>query len=191
MKPATTSTVPLLVARITAGIEAWKEAGTILVDLLDNHGLSIDSIVAQADSEFVTADILSKFERIGRQQIVPALLVSNFPAVKYLARLPFSEQMRLMGDTIELMVLKDGKADTLKVEVRNLTASQCAQVFTSEGVRNLPAQRTWLEEQAKVNALPANGTPKYRIIRGGKVVFAPNVEFTVKELAGIVAAAAA
>ena len=132
---------------IQSGIDAWATAGKILVALLDEDNMTLDEIATQSGSDFVTPEVLAQFERIGRGQVLPSLLAAQYPAAAFIERLPLSLQSRAMDDGVELMVISNGRADTLRVAARHLTKKQCRQVFERNGIRNLAAQRAWIEEQ--------------------------------------------
>jgi len=127
---------------ITTGIKCWKSAGLILVELLDTQDLCLDEI---AEETGLTTRLLSRFEQLGRDQLIPELLIADFHASKNLQRLPYSEQRRLIEGTVE--VLASDQGDKLLILTKNLTSQQCKQVFTSTTVRDLGAQRAWVESQ--------------------------------------------
>jgi len=170
---------------IQTGIDSWIEAGRALVQLTDSHGMSLESICDIIGSPMVTVSVLTQFERIGRNQVIPALLVADYPASKALQKLPISEQKRISEQGVEMMVLRNGKPDTLIVQAQDLTRDQCKQVFATESVRSLPAQRAWIESraaeiQAQELAQKAAHTPW--IVRNGKVIFRDACELTRHEL---------
>lgn len=161
MTPTTTSLVDL----IRQGIEAWLTAGTIVANRVD-AGETLEEIAAECACDFVTVGILSQFERIGRKQILPRILVSDFPAVKQLSIMPISEQARLLDGHVDLVIKTATGADVLKTRVRDLTRRQVRQVFANGSVRDPGAQRAWLEENFKV----VQAKPSWSI-RGKTVVF--------------------
>ena len=172
---------------IEDGINSWTKAGEIVVQLVDEQGMSLEDIVQQANSELLNVNLLSQFERIGRKQVMPRLLASNYPAAVHLQRLPLSEQKRLMDGSVELVVNHGGKFDLLQVNVRHLTKHQCKQVFDSQDVRSAGAQRAWLEEQAqsKESSIVRSGQHLLWTVKNGKVIFRTACEVTRHELAVI------
>lgn len=181
---AVTASIGELKGLITAGLEAWQKAGAVVVRLLDEAGMTLEEIVAKADCDVITVDVLSSFERIGRKQVLPKLLVSPFPAARAMQRLPMSEQQRLMDGTVELVLLRDGKVDVLQVRPEHLTRQQVKQVFERGMVRSLAGQRAWLEEQLtdKEQAKAVKQAVPW-IVRHGKVIFREACEMTRQELA--------
>ena len=177
------NSILVLKTAIENGIEAWQKAGESVVSLVDDHKMSLDEIEAMANCEIITVNVLAQFERIGRRQVMPKLLVLDFPASKYLQRLPFSEQHRLIEGSVDLLVIRDSGTDTLMVKCRDLTPDQCKQVFSRNEVRSLSAQRAFMEDRRK--KLPCNaGLPTWQI-KHGKVVFNSACELTRKELSVI------
>jgi len=181
--------IATLTNSLQAGIDAWERAGEEVVRLVDDHGMSLEDICAAANSDIVTVSVLAQFERIGRKQVMPRLLVAEYPAANSLQKLPMSEQQRLLNGSVELVTMKAGKTDVLSVAVQDLTRQQCRQVFDRNSVRSLGAQRAWLEAQATeqelVNIKATSQTPW--VVRSGRVLFREGCELSRHELAVILA----
>lgn len=180
-----TTSIESLKSAIEAGIEAWETAGREVVRLVDIDRMSLEEIATAAKSDYITENVLAQFERIGRQQVMPKLLVMDFPASRHLQRMPMSEQQRLLDGSVELLVIRDNGTDTLNVRSRDLTKDQCKQVFSKDGVRSLGAQRAFIEDRRK--KIPCStATPSWQI-KSGKVIFNSACELTRQELAVILA----
>lgn len=179
------SSVEAIKTAIEDGIKSWEKAGAEVVRLLDIDRMTLAEIAEAADSDFITENVLAQFERIGRKQVLPKLLVMDFPASKHLQRLPMSEQARLIDGSIDLLVIRDSGVDTLLAKVRDLTPDQCKQVFSRNGVRGLSAQRTFIEDRRK--KIPATAASPAWQIKSGKVIFNSACELTRHELAVILA----
>lgn len=174
------------VALIAKGIECWTKAGEIVVRLVDESGMTIETIADQ--SNYLTEDIVAKFEQMGRKQLVPELLVLDYPATRHIAKLPYSEQRRLLDGTVELMVLTEKGSDTLRVATENLTSAQCRQVFDGNTVRTVAAQRAWLQDRQQEERMRAAIVDQAQLpwrIKGRRVVFAHACEMSARELAHI------
>jgi hypothetical protein len=175
------------IALITQGIECWNKAGEIIVQLLDEHDMTISEIAET--SEFLTEDILTRFEQLGRKQLIPRLLVADYPAARHLVRLPYSEQKRAVETSIDLLLFDGKETSVLKVSVENLTPAQCRQVFDGDQVRSTGAQRAWLEDKRATqeirDALESPGA-LYQV-RGKRVVFKRPCELSAGQLAQIIA----
>jgi hypothetical protein len=176
-----------IVSLITRGIECWSKAGEIVVKLIDDHRLSVQEIAG--NSEFLTEDIVARFEQLGRKQILPQLLVADYPAAKHVIKLPYSEQSRAVDAGVELLVMGDEGHSTLKVAIGNLTPLQCKQVFAKDAIRSLPAQRAYIESQKTDNEIKNRVFNNEAIwkVTGRKVVFFKPCQMTAREFAQIIA----
>jgi len=184
MKKELTNVYSELAALVQRGVDAWTEAGKIVVDLVDNQGMTLDGIADAVGSPMLSAAVLAQFERIGRAQVMPEWLVLECPAQKHVLRLPLSEQRKIWEKPIELTVIRDGKTDVLNVRAKELTRPQCKQVFAHGGIRSAGAQRAWIESQTappgKMQELPYD-------IHRGKLRVRNACEFSARELALILA----
>lgn len=181
--------IAALAEAIQTGLNAWVKAGEAVVELVDNHGMSLGEIAAAARSELVTPHLLGQFERVGRRQVLPKLLVAGYPAALPLQKLPFSEQERLMDEKVSLLMVRDGKQDMMQVGVEDLTKRQCAQVFDKNGLRSPGAQRAWLEDQiteAEFTEIKKKDAAAWQI-KNGKLLVRAGCELGRHELAVILA----
>ena len=126
---------------INQGMSCWVKAGEILVGMLDNENMTIEQV---GDITDIQSSILTRFEQLGRKQLVPKLLVASYPAARSLQKLPYSEQTRLIDSSVEVLT-SDG--DKLNISIKNLTPSQCRQVFGQSSVRDVAGQRAWVESR--------------------------------------------
>jgi len=174
------------VALVTQGIECWNKAGEIVVRLLDEHNMTIADIAET--SELLTEDIVTRFEQLGRKQLIPCLLVADYPAARHLVRLPYSEQKRAVETSVDLLVCEGKDTSVLKVSVENLTHTQCRQVFDGDQVRSIGAQRAWLEDRRatqEIRDVLSSPEALYQV-RGRKVVFKRPCELSAGQLAQII-----
>jgi hypothetical protein len=174
------------VALVTQGIECWNKAGEIVVRLLDEHNMTIADIAET--SELLTEDIVTRFEQLGRKQLIPCLLVADYPAARHLVRLPYSEQKRAVETSVDLLVCEGKDTSVLKVSVENLTHTQCRQVFDGDQVRSIGAQRAWLEDRRatqEIRDVLSSPGALYQV-RGRKVVFKRPCELSAGQLAQII-----
>lgn len=165
---------------INRGIEQWITAGEIIVQLIDDEGYDLTTLSAEIG---ISVSPLAKFELLGRKQLHPRLLTSDFPAVRKIMTLPYSEQTRLLEPTATVDLIIDG-GETLKTPVRNLTPSQVHQVFTKNSIRTPGEQRAYIEDkklEQSVKELPKVRMP-YRILKG-EVYFDAGCHLTAAEIA--------
>lgn len=167
---------------ITQGIESWVKAGEILVEILDSQETRIQEISIEIG---IPVGILGKFEMLGRKQIVPNLLIADYPASRYMQRLPYSEQERLEGESIELLA-SDGK-DKILISPKNLTPSQCKQAFSSRAVRDLGEQRAWIESCKMKSKIDVVESGMSYHIEKGQVIFDRGCVMKASQLLSILA----
>jgi hypothetical protein len=172
---------------IAQGIECWQKAGEIIVRLLDDHQMTVAAIAEK--SEYLTEDIVCRFEQLGRKQILPRLLIAEYPAARHLVRLPYSEQKRALDESVELLVMEDNKPTTLRVAVENLTPQQCRQVFNGGHIRSIGAQRAYVQEKKSEEEITTAIKQVHELykVRGRRVVFLQPCEMTARQLANIIA----
>lgn len=163
---------------IRQGIECWTKAGEVLCEILDS-GESLSSISESAEIPY---NVLCQLERIGRKQVIPQLLLSEYPAARAIERLPYSEQVRLQADPVEIMV---SGGDVLKVKPSEMTSHQVKQAFAKDHCRTLSEQKAWLVDQTPTVTV-SKEIASYRI-RGNKVFFPAPCEMTRSTLARILA----
>lgn len=170
--------------------EAYITAGDILVELLDKDEVKKEVIVEKSG---IPMGVLDIFERVGRKQLHPGLLLADYPAADPIMTLPFSDQEKLMTIPIEVVVLRDAdKTEILQIDAKNLTKPQCKQVFSGNragrAIRNPGAQRAYLEtEKTKQLTKKAVKTPTQTYRIDGKVItilVAP-LQLNVKEWSAI------
>lgn len=176
-----TSELQELKRHITAGIESWHKAGQIVASAVDKDPRWIEK--ACAEDATLPAEVLHRFEQIGRRQIVPSLLLNDSPGYKRLRRLPYAVQERFSREPVELLL---SNGDTLQVDPQNLTAAQARQVFGSDRLRSLAEQRAVLEdEKARKAVAKINGDIPWRIVGKSLVVTGP-CKISVADLGNII-----
>lgn len=123
---------------INDGIEAWVKAGELLVDITRDDPAAFGKIVSA--NPHLTHDILLSFERIGRKEIYPYLLVDGSPGAKLLCALPYDRQIKLYRSTVLVATKsKDGFGQEHK-RVCDLTAQEAARVFNVAQIRTVSEQ---------------------------------------------------
>lgn len=170
---------------IREGIEKWKKAGELVVKLVDEGGFTHEQIAEKSE---LSPSIVARFEQLGRQQLMPYLLMATYPAAKKVIKLPYSEQRRLQNGSIDLLLEESGGFDTLKVMPKNLTPDQCKQVFATDHIRDIAEQRAWLEsrkreiKESEARRLVLSQDEPYVIQGKNKVVFSRPCEMSRKDL---------
>lgn len=171
---------------VVRGVQAWAEAGSRLVRLLDD-GHQLDQLAEQVG---FSQDILTKLVAVGRGHIHPDLLLHTSPAAQMLLGCDVSEQRRYIEQPLELMVLHDDQPQTLQVKLDALTPDQARQVIDRDHVRDLAEQRAWLESQLAKQQAKRQAAVEDEgnfVIKGHKVLFKQGASMTKDELIKIAA----
>ena len=167
------------------GMQAWEEAGKIIVAIVDADPHAIDDIVALCPS--LTPSIIHVFERIGRGLLLPALAMDTSAGAAKLRELPLSAQKRYENEPVPLIVNTEQGTDVLLVDVRNMTRDQAKQVFAKGRIRSEGEQKAWLIEQNSRNVAPSisQSVPAWTV-KNGRVIFQKGATLTAGELATII-----
>lgn len=164
------------------GIELWLEAGRIVSQALEEDPDFAEKVNA-AHPE-ISVDTVYAFDRIGRKQLHPKLVISDSPGARKLRRLPYTMQEKYTDEPVPVLIRTESGWETLKVNVFNLTSEQAAQVFDGDVIRTEGAQRAWLESKAS-KALIQVDEP-YRV-SGRKLLIMQPCQLNAKQLATILA----
>ena len=167
------------------GVQAWIKAGEMLVEMVEEDPYVYDYIINQCPT--LNAGILGRFEQMGRKTLHPQLLLTASPGFAKLQKLPFSMQERYIDEPVPMIVHTEAGTDVLLVKAKDMTKEQAAQVFAPGRVRTEGEQKAWLMQHRSEKAIRKEETVKTPWkIRGHKVII-NGVEFTRKEIAGILA----
>ena len=160
---STLSKIDRISELLNQGIQCWREAGELLCQHLD-AGASINEVAEQSK---VPQSVLEQLERIGRKQILPCLLISDYPAARMMEKLPYSEQSRLQDESIPLLLDTN---EILNVAADEMTKRQAKQAFAPGHVRSISEQKAWLAEQRSI-AVPLVTIQTPYTVGRGKVTF--------------------
>lgn len=146
-RPDSVNPVDRFALLVAAGINAWKQAGVHLVEMIDKDP-DFPKRIRVAHPE-ISEDIILVFERIGRNQLNPLLLADGSPGAKALAELPFSEQEKWAKELIPVSVQRNGKRRTEMLRISELTSAQTKQCFWENKLLTVK------EQEIRANALIA------------------------------------
>jgi len=94
--------------------------------------------------------MLLAFEKMGRRQIYPALLMDTSPGAKRLLELPYECQEKFSKEPVEVVIdASNGEIKTEKKYVKELSAYESNMVFDREGVRPKEAQAEYAKTHSK------------------------------------------
>ena len=180
MQTLTKSAIKQFVSLFQEGYEAWVKAGKLVAGQLEQDPDFAEKVHAECPE--ISVDTVYAFDRLGRKELHPKLLVSDSPGAKKLRRLPYSVQEKLTDSPVSVLIKTERGWDTLNVSVFNLTAEQASQVFDSDCVRNEAQQRAFIESKCS-KALIQVDEP-YRV-SGRKLLVMQPCQLTAKQLARI------
>lgn len=120
------------------------------------------------------------FEAVGRKWIDYRLLWGGGRAGKYLKKLPLSEQRNALDNGIKMLVKIDNNWDEIKVKPEKMTIDQVKQAFDRKIIRDIPAQRAYIESN-NVDCYNNTQVLPYKIINHKLIIVKP-VELSKKEM---------
>lgn len=164
------------------GYDAWIEAGKIVAGALESDPDFAEKVHAKHPE--ISCDTVYAFDRLGRKELHPKLLISDSPGAKKLRRLPYSVQERYCDAPVPLLIKNENGWEVLMASVFNLTTDQANQVFDGDGVRPDGAQRTWLENKNSKAIIQVDEA--YRV-SGRKLIVMHPCQFTAGQLARMLA----
>lgn len=139
---------------IQAGLNSWRTAGELLVTMIDSDPLARKKIMKQCPS--ISMDILIAFERIGRKQVFPKLLLDPSPGSKRLLTLPYELQEKYCTEKVQVLLQwRPGNPNYIEKHVQSLTSSEVEQVFGADGARTLEQQHDFIISKHRPQASSA------------------------------------
>lgn len=178
------SSIVRILELVRKGMECWLEAGAILVKLYDADPNNRER--ARRHFSRLPAGVQSTLERLGRKQLAYEVYAGAGVGFRELSRMPYDIQVKHVTEPVELLVLdNNGKADVLKVAVKDLSRDQARQVFGRQEPRDLAAQRAYLADLNR-QKVPLRIEDNFRVSKDKVVILKP-CELTRQQLASILA----
>jgi hypothetical protein len=150
------------ITALGAGINALQAAGRALVKLMEADPDAGGRLITERGIPRATLVTLS---RIGKGDLLPELAFK--PAM---GRLPAADQKRIVEGTVDAVVIRNGKTETIKVDLRNAVPAMVDQIVAQDHIRTLPEQVQYIETRraAPVAAAAGSDGVPWRV-RGGKI----------------------
>lgn len=128
------------------GIDCWKKAGEILVQMKSADPEIFDRL--SESHSFLTREVLEGFERIGLGQIYAPLLADTSAGANMLLKCPYEVQEKYYREPIDVAVeWSPGKISSVKKRVSRLSKKEVRMVFSHEGsINNLEQQAFRLKQ---------------------------------------------
>lgn len=140
------SRVSKFCALVNEGMQAWVRAGELLNEMTRDDPLVIGRIVR--DNPHLTREILESFQRIGRKEVLPILMVDGSPGARLLAGLPYEDQERVYAQGVRVVKQTMSGPIERKCRVSDLTAGEAKRVFDVDRIRSVREQKELLKTVA-------------------------------------------
>jgi hypothetical protein len=123
--------------------------------------------------------MLLVFERIGRKQIYPPLLMDNSPGTRRLLEMPYDVQEKFSKEPVEIVLNGDTQSPVVeKRHVKELSASDSKLVFGPSRVRSVSEQVEYRKQHGPIGRMkksdrekqPTLGTYLIKVSPSGAVV---------------------
>lgn len=167
----------------TRAEDSFRTAGKIYADAVAQYGQEAREKFAAACPK-IAPTTWRRLEALGNGSLDGRLLTAASIGAAALRRLPSTAQSAALDNGVEVLI---GNGETLRIQVDNLTPEQSRQVFASDHIRDIPAQRAWLETHAPQTARPALVEAPAWKVTGGKVQVARACSLTRLDLARMLA----
>lgn len=172
---------------LNAGLEGIQKAANIYVTTIDKDPTAKKEF-AERFHDQITSATWRALEMVGRKQLHPRLLISGVPHGRYLKRLSYSDQERVLSGERFNCLLPNG--DTLLVDLRTVDSQTADQMFNYDRVRDLDEQKLYMEQHLRIEKLrtkrPTAPELPYEFKNRGKtVLFTRQCELTKKEIESI------
>jgi len=172
---------------VQQGVDAWVMAGKVLVKALKDNPEAYDRFLGEG----ITHAHLSKFERIGKGELEPRLLLNGSIGYLKLQSVPESQQRRALDEGVKVYEPSaSGETTHRMIQAEELNAFQASQVFAPSGIRTVQQQRAYLAEREnrknRTEAAKTVDLPDYTI-KGTKVTFKAGCVLTLAQIGSIMA----
>lgn len=169
---------------LSRGVEAFQEAGDTLVKLAAIDAGNVDRLQTRLG---ISRQVINTFLSIGRGELLPQLIA----APQYVRKLPVEDQKRIVTGTVDALVIgKDGKTDTIKVDVLRADSRMVSQVIGKNGIRTLAEQRAVIVAEANKAVAEKDAKPEVMPWRvdGKNIVVRAGVTLTRKDVVAMLSA---
>lgn len=168
---------------VNEGIKKWQQAGTLLVDMADKDP-SVYTKIVKAHA-FISLDMLMAFEKIGRKQLHPLLLLSDSTAARKVASLPYRDQKEIVENGVYVLDPKTKRG--VKKSLDDITSNEVRLVFDGGKLRSVEEQATLKKEiEDKWNAFEQERSKRFIVNEDGSITFFQDCTFTRSQLEEII-----
>jgi hypothetical protein len=129
------------------GFDGLQRAGELLVKMVDADPNTRDRLVQEHG---IQHSVLNTLEKIGRGSLLPRIALAG----GRLVRLSVGDQRRAVEGTVPVLVMANGKVDTLQSNLLRAPKEILDQVVNGDHIRTIDEQRAYLT--AKENSVAAH-----------------------------------
>ena len=139
---------------VNAGVNSWTQAGRLLVEMVDQDPDTFKKITTLHPA--ISHEMLAIFERIGRNQVYPYLLLDTSPGCRKLLELPYESQVEIFKHGVDVVVdLKRGTREPVveRKRIQQISSFEASVVFADGELRSV-------ERQASIKEMASGIRPK-------------------------------
>lgn len=163
--------------------DSFRAAGRLYAETIAAFGQAARERFAAACPK-IAPTTWRRLEALGNGSLDARLLTASSKGAAALRRLPAPIQTSALDEGVEVLI---GNGETLRIQVDNLTPEQTRQVFAGDHIRDVSAQRAWLESNAPQIARPQMVEAPAWNVKGGKIVVNRPCQLTRLDLARMLA----
>ena len=138
---STTELAGKFAALVNAGVNSWTQAGKLLVEMVDQDPDAFKKIITLYPA--ISHELLAIFERIGRNQVYPYLLMDNSPGCRKLLELPYESQVEIYKHGVDIVTglkTKTGEPIVERKRVQQISSFDASMVFADGELRSVDRQ---------------------------------------------------
>lgn len=133
---------------VQRGVDAWVDAGKILCEMVAEDSEVREKICDRVS--WMTMDVLDGFERIGRKDVYPFLLLQQSPGAHRLIKLDYETQKRFYDAEIPVAILRRGEIITESKRLNQLSWKEADTAISDTGIRPIAEQRKLLQPKIRI-----------------------------------------
>jgi len=160
------------ISKVNMGVEWFLDAGTLLVEMMDENPGIKDDIVDYRKG-WITMDVLDTFELIGRKQLAVEAMFLPRHVLNRLIELPVGQQVSIATKMLPVVTgYRKGVTHSTDKPARSLTRSEAARVIGPDGIRTVKEQSAMLSPARKFKSA---GLFDIFTENDGKVIMTPSI----------------
>ena len=127
---------------VSDGVSNWIKAGEMINEIMSTQENGFDLIVEKTG---FSPSLVHSLSKMGNKTLNPYLMLKTSSGYSKLEKCSYVDQVKYCNEPVDLLITTDDGFDTLKVSVNNLTNNQINQIYNGSEIRDLAAQRAYIE----------------------------------------------